>query len=75
MVVGMAHEQDATVGVEDRGVGPDLRALVAELAGETGAHFGLGQVERGFVAAGDDVEQTVALGLWHWDKIGLPVSA
>jgi hypothetical protein len=28
-----------------------------------------------FLPRAVDVEQTVALELWHWDKIGLPVSA
>ena len=59
-VVGAVHEQDATVGVEDRGVGADLRALVAEVAGEPRPHLRLGEVERLRVPAGDDVEQAGA---------------
>ena len=27
-----------------------------------------------FLPRAVDVEQTVALDLWHWDRIGLPVS-
>ena len=51
-VVGAVHQQDPAVVVEDRGVGADLRALVAELAREPCPHLRLGEVERLGVPAG-----------------------